>query len=75
MQTAPGMPADWGLYGITYDTKADLIYAVFLGNTTIYKYSSDSLLTGQGIPFRDLRTGQPTLEDVFLSLTGSKMRE
>ena len=34
-----------------------------------------SLLTGQGIPFRDLRTEQPTLEDVFLSLTGREMRE
>jgi ABC-2 type transport system ATP-binding protein len=34
-----------------------------------------NLLSGQGIPFRDLRTEQPTLEDVFLSLTGRKMRE
>jgi ABC-2 type transport system ATP-binding protein len=34
-----------------------------------------SLLTGQGIPFRDLRTGQPTLEDVFLRLTGRELRE
>jgi ABC-2 type transport system ATP-binding protein len=34
-----------------------------------------SLLSGQGIPFRDLRTEQPTLEDVFLSLTGREMKE
>ncbi len=34
-----------------------------------------SLLTGQGISFRDLRTEQPNLEDVFLSLTGREMRE
>ena len=34
-----------------------------------------SLLTGQGIAFRDLRTEQPTLEDVFLSLTGREMRK
>ena len=34
-----------------------------------------SLLTNQGIQFRDLRTEQPTLEDVFLSLTGREMRE
>ncbi len=34
-----------------------------------------SLLTGQGTPFRDLRTEQPNLEDVFLSLTGRNMRE
>ena len=34
-----------------------------------------SLLTNQGIQFRDLRTDQPTMEDVFLSLTGREMRE
>jgi ABC-2 type transport system ATP-binding protein len=34
-----------------------------------------SLLTGQGVAFRDLRTEQPNLEDVFLSLTGREMRE
>lgn len=34
-----------------------------------------SLLAKHGIPFHDLRTEQPTLEDVFLSLTGRKMRE
>ena len=33
------------------------------------------LLSAQCIPFRDLRTEQPDLEDVFLSLTGRKMRE
>jgi ABC-2 type transport system ATP-binding protein len=34
-----------------------------------------SLLGEQGIAFRDLRTEQPNLEDVFLSLTGRQMRE
>jgi ABC-2 type transport system ATP-binding protein len=34
-----------------------------------------SLLTAQGIPFRDLRTEQPTLEDAFLNLTGREMRD
>ena len=34
-----------------------------------------SQLTAQKIQFRDLRTEQPTLEDVFLSLTGREMRE
>jgi ABC-2 type transport system ATP-binding protein len=34
-----------------------------------------ALLSAQGIAFRDLRTEQPSLEDVFLSLTGYKMRE
>jgi ABC-2 type transport system ATP-binding protein len=34
-----------------------------------------SLLSAEGARFRDLRTEQATLEDVFLSLTGRKMRE
>ncbi len=33
-----------------------------------------SLLSSQGIHFSDLRTEQPNLEDVFLSLTGRKTR-
>ena len=33
------------------------------------------LLSEQGLAFRDLRTTQPTLEDVFLNLTGRKLRE
>ena len=32
-------------------------------------------LTGLKIPFYDLRTAQPTLEDVFLHLTGNQIRE
>jgi len=31
-------------------------------------------LSQNGFPFRDLRTEQPTLEDVFLALTGREMR-
>jgi ABC-2 type transport system ATP-binding protein len=34
-----------------------------------------NLLSGEGVPFHDLRTEQPNLEDVFLSLTGREMRE
>jgi ABC-2 type transport system ATP-binding protein len=34
-----------------------------------------SALEANRIAFRDLRTEQPTLEDVFLSLTGREMRE
>lgn len=34
-----------------------------------------NLLSGQGISFRDLRTAQPNLEDVFLNLTGRAVRE
>ncbi len=33
-----------------------------------------NLLSGRGVQFRDLHTEQPNLEDVFLSLTGRKMR-
>ena len=32
-------------------------------------------LEGSGTPLRDLRTEQPTLEDVFLALTGREMRD
>jgi ABC-2 type transport system ATP-binding protein len=32
-------------------------------------------LVGSGVHFRDLRTEQPNLEDVFLKLTGHEMRE
>ncbi len=34
-----------------------------------------SQLSGQGVQFHDLRTEQPNLEDVFLSLTGRDLRE
>jgi ABC-2 type transport system ATP-binding protein len=34
-----------------------------------------SILTREGIQFQDLRTEQPSLEDVFLSLTGHQVRE
>ena len=34
-----------------------------------------SLLSKQGIQFRDLRTEQPTLEDVFLNLTGREIKD
>jgi ABC-2 type transport system ATP-binding protein len=34
-----------------------------------------NLLAAQEVAFRDLRTEQPTLEDVFLSLTGREIRE
>ena len=34
-----------------------------------------SVLEAEGVRFRDLRTEQPTLEDVFLTLTGREMTE
>ena len=33
------------------------------------------VLEAEGVRFRDLRTEQPTLEDVFLTLTGREMTE
>jgi len=51
---------------------------------TVIGKSSDSaqlisgvvnLLTGLSLNYRDLRTEQPTLEDVFLDLTGRQIRE
>ena len=44
----PGMPANGGLYGVAYNTNDDLIYCVNFSQSTIYKYSSDSMLTAQG---------------------------
>jgi subtilisin family serine protease len=46
--TAPGMPVDWGLYGLSYNTNDNLIYASYMHQPTLYKYSSDSALTLQG---------------------------
>jgi ABC-2 type transport system ATP-binding protein len=34
-----------------------------------------NMLTANGVHFRDLRTEQPTLDDVFLTLTGREMRD
>jgi ABC-2 type transport system ATP-binding protein len=33
------------------------------------------ILDGAGLAFHDLRTEQPSLEDVFLALTGREMRD
>ncbi len=42
------MPTDWGLYGMAYNPNDNLLYAMYFMSPTIYKYSSDSLLTAQG---------------------------
>lgn len=42
------MPTTPGLYGVTYNTGDDLIYCTNFNQSTIYKYSSDSLLTQHG---------------------------
>ncbi|OYD16995.1 hypothetical protein CH330_01240, partial [candidate division WOR-3 bacterium JGI_Cruoil_03_51_56] len=47
-KTCPGMPTAWGLYGVAYNTDDDNIYCNYFMSSTIYKYSSDSLLTAQG---------------------------
>jgi len=45
------------------------------GNTSNLVSEVVSQLTLLGIQFRDLRTEQPTLEDVFLNLTGREMKD
>jgi serine protease AprX len=45
---APIMPTGAGICGVTYNTADNLIYCTYFGNSTIYKYSSDSMLTSQG---------------------------
>jgi ABC-2 type transport system ATP-binding protein len=40
-----------------------------------FVYDVVSLLTNHGLHFRNLRTEQPTLEDVFLKLTGREMKD
>jgi ABC-2 type transport system ATP-binding protein len=51
------------------------------GNMVVYGHgdrfvsSVVSALEDGGVPFLDLRTEQPNLEDVFLALTGREMRE
>jgi len=53
----------------------------FHGNMVVYGHgdrfvsSVVSALEDGGLPFLDLRTEQPNLEDVFLALTGREMRE
>jgi len=53
-----------------------------IGERTIVYGRSDGLVSGvvnaleaNGVRFHDLRTEQPTLEDVFLALTGREMRD
>jgi hypothetical protein len=43
-----GMPTAWGLYGMAYSTNDNLLYAMYFMSPTIYKYSSDSMLTAMG---------------------------
>ena len=45
------------------------------GNSTSLVARVVAQLSAMNIPFHDLRTEQPTLEDVFLKLTGKAMRE
>ncbi len=44
----PIAPSNGGLYGVTYNTNDGLIYCVNFRESTIYKYSSDSMLTEHG---------------------------
>jgi hypothetical protein len=47
-KTCPGMPTQWGLYGVAYNPTDTLIYCAYYMSATIYKYTSDSALTSRG---------------------------
>lgn len=49
--------------------------AVIHGSGERFISSVVSALEDQKVPFRDLRTEQPSLEDVFLQMTGRKMKD
>jgi ABC-2 type transport system ATP-binding protein len=48
---------------------------IVYGHGERFASSVVSALEDAGVDFVDLRTEQPNLEDVFLSLTGQEMRE
>jgi hypothetical protein len=47
-KVCPGMPTQWGLYGLAHRPGENAIYCVYFMSSTIYKYSDDSLLTQMG---------------------------
>ena len=57
------------------EKKGDQVVIHGKGNTAHLVSEVVSQLTQQGIQFRDLRTEQPTMEDVFLNLTGREMKD
>jgi ABC-2 type transport system ATP-binding protein len=57
------------------EKKGDQVVIHGKGNTSNLVSEVVSQLTLLGIQFRDLRTEQPTLEDVFLNLTGREMKD
>jgi ABC-2 type transport system ATP-binding protein len=75
--TADGPWDDTPLRGVPGVTRVEQI-----GERTVVYGRGEGLVGGVvsalealGVRFRDLRTEQPTLEDVFLALTGREMRE
>ena len=62
--------------GVIFEVEGDRVIARSNDGSKVSMVSEVvTLLTRQGIPFRDLRTEQPTLEDVFLGLTGREMKD
>ncbi|MEO0079587.1 MAG: S8 family serine peptidase [candidate division WOR-3 bacterium] len=47
-KVCPGMPSQWGLYGVAYNPNDNLIYCMYFMSPTVYKYTSDSLLQAMG---------------------------
>jgi ABC-type multidrug transport system ATPase subunit len=75
--TVDGQWDDTPLRGMPGVTRVEHI-----GERTVVYGRGEGLVGGvvgalerMGVRFRDLRTEQPTLEDVFLALTGKEMRE
>jgi ABC-2 type transport system ATP-binding protein len=72
-----------GLIGLPQVTRVEnlgdriIVYGNANGSNNYAPLVSDvvNALTAEGIRFKDLRTEQPDLEDVFLTLTGRQMRE
>mgnify|MGYP001030546312 FL=1 len=75
--TADGQWDDTPLRGVPGVTRVERV-----GERAVVYGKGERLVSGvvgalerMGLRFRDLRTEQPTLEDVFLALTGKEMRE
>ena len=75
--TADGQWDDTPLRGVPGVTRVERVgeRAVVYGKGAGLVSGVVGALERMGLRFRDLRTEQPTLEDVFLALTGKEMRE
>jgi ABC-2 type transport system ATP-binding protein len=73
-QQAPPAPSLANLAQVSRVERSNSHMVVY-GHGDRFVSSVVSALEDGGVPFLDLRTEQPNLEDVFLALTGREMRE